>query len=368
MTLSVSIRHRQGAFTLDAAFESRGRLIALFGPSGSGKSTLVNIIAGLIRPEQGRVAIGDRVLVDSASGQFVPPHRRRIGYVFQDARLFPHLSVAQNLRYGRWFTPTADRYVEPRAVIDLLGVGHLLERRPAMLSGGEKSRVAIGRALLASPKLILMDEPFASLDDARKAEIFPYIERLRDELNIPIVYVSHSVAEVARLATDVVVLSGGRVQSAGPAASVLSHAYVLPEVDPAEAGALVELELLEPDDGYGLSLLRSSGGVWRLPRIDAAPGTRHRARVRARDVMLATKRPAHVSALNMLAGTVAEIVDAGPSDVVVAIASGSDLISARITRRSLDQLALKPGSKAFALVKSVTLAGTGPAPAGDDRQ
>jgi len=363
MTLSVNVRHRQGEFTVDAAFESRGRLTALFGQSGSGKSTLVNIIAGLIRPDEGRVEVDDRVLSDSKAGRFVPTHQRRIGYVFQDARLFPHLSVAQNLAFGRWFTPTADRYVDQRSVVDLLGIGNLLDRRPAMLSGGEKSRVAIGRALLASPKLMLMDEPFASLDEARKAEIFPYIERLRDELNIPIVYVSHSVAEVARLATDVVVLASGRVQSSGPAPAVLSQANVLPEADRAEAGALVELELVEADDGYGLSLLHSSGGEWRLPHVDAPPGAKLRARVRARDVMLATERPAGISALNVLAGTVAEITEAGPAEVVVSIASGHDLIPARITRRSLQTLGLTPGAPAFALVKSITLTEATRAPA-----
>ena len=194
MTVLVDISHRLGDFAVDASFESAGRLTALFGPSGSGKTTLINLIAGLIRPDRGRIAVDGRRLVDTDAGLFVPKHRRRIGMVFQDARLFPHMSVAGNLRYGRWFTPGAERYADFDAVVELLGIGHLLDRRPAKLSGGEKQRVAIGRALLASPKLLLMDEPLASLDEARKAEILPYIERLRDETKIPIVYVSHSVA------------------------------------------------------------------------------------------------------------------------------------------------------------------------------
>ncbi|RVD67674.1 ATP-binding cassette domain-containing protein, partial [Mesorhizobium sp. M4A.F.Ca.ET.029.04.2.1] len=177
MTLLVEIGHRLGDFAIDASFESAGRLTALFGPSGSGKSTLINLIAGLIRPERGRIAVDGRVLVDTDTGAFVPMHKRRIGIVFQDARLFPHLSVAGNLRYGRWFTPASERYADIDGVVDLLGIGHLLDRRPAKLSGGEKQRVAIGRALLASPKLLLMDEPMASLDEARKAEILPYVER-----------------------------------------------------------------------------------------------------------------------------------------------------------------------------------------------
>ena len=190
MTLSVDIHHRVGDFALEARFESAGRLTALFGPSGSGKSTLINLIAGLIPPGRGRIAIDGRVLVDTAARIFVPVHRRRIGMVFQDARLFPHMSVAGNLRYGRWFTPSSERYAKMDAVIDLLGIAHLLDRRPAKLSGGEKQRVAIGRALLASPRLLLMDEPLASLDEARRAEILPYIERLRDGAGVPILLVT----------------------------------------------------------------------------------------------------------------------------------------------------------------------------------
>jgi molybdate transport system ATP-binding protein len=362
MTLAVSVQHKQGDFELDAAFESKGRLTALFGPSGSGKSTLINAIAGLISPDRGRITVDERVMSDTDRRVFLPVHRRRIGYVFQDARLFPHLSVTQNLNYGRWFTPAADRYVEPGAVIELLGIGHLLDRKPAMLSGGEKSRVAIGRALLTSPKLMLMDEPFASLDDARKAEIFPYIERLRDEFGIPIVYVSHSIAEVARLATDVVVLAEGKVRASGPAGSVFARPDLLPRSDQSEAGALVELEMVARDDGYGLSLLRSSGGEWRLPLVDALPGDRLRARVRARDVMIATTAPAGVSALNVLKGEIADVTDDGPANVIVTIRAGDDLIPARITRRSVDQLSLKVGGKVFALVKSVTLDGANRAP------
>ncbi|MGN6143548.1 MAG: molybdenum ABC transporter ATP-binding protein, partial [Mesorhizobium sp.] len=223
MTLAIDIAHRQGNFMLETQFESAGRLTALFGPSGSGKSSLINIIAGLAKPERGRVVVDGRVLVDTEKRVFVPRHKRRVGLVFQDARLFPHMSVAANLRYGRFFTPAAERYARQDAVVDLLGIGALLDRRPSGLSGGEKQRVAIGRALIASPRLILMDEPLASLDEPRKAEILPYIERLRDETKVPIVYVSHSVAEVAQLATDVVLLSAGKVAASGPAADVLQR-------------------------------------------------------------------------------------------------------------------------------------------------
>jgi molybdate transport system ATP-binding protein len=214
MSIAVSITHRQGDFSLDVAFEADARVVALFGPSGSGKTTVLNIIAGLVRPKQARVVVQDRVLSDTQRGIFVPPHKRRVGYVFQDGRLFPHLTVRRNLAYGRWFTPPAAHWAKPDEVVALLGIGHLLDRSPRTLSGGEKQRVAIGRALLASPRLLLMDEPLASLDETRKRETLPYIERIRDELSIPIVYVSHSLAEVERLTDTIVRLEAGRVASA----------------------------------------------------------------------------------------------------------------------------------------------------------
>lgn len=218
MSLDIAVRHRNGDFTLDLAFRSDARITALFGPSGSGKSTLLNVIAGLTAPDEARVAADGRVLVDTASGIAVPVHRRRVGYVFQDARLFPHLTVARNLTYGRWFTHRAERYGSFDEIVDLLGIRPLLARRPATLSGGEKQRVAIGRALLASPRLLLMDEPLASLDAARKAETLPYLERLRDDLSIPMVYVSHSLDEVRRLTDAIVHLDGGRLASPLPSA------------------------------------------------------------------------------------------------------------------------------------------------------
>src|SRR3954467_3345664 len=213
--IEIAVHHRLGAFALDAAFASEGGLTALFGRSGSGKTSLVNIIAGLIRPERGRVVVNRETLTDTERGLFVPPKKRRVGYVFQEGRLFPHMTVRQNLLYGRWFAPRkireSGRPGEIDHVIELLGIGGLLGRRPANLSGGEKQRVAIGRALLARPRLLVMDEPLAALDEARKAEILPYIERLRDTAGVPIVYVSHAIAEVARLATTLVVLSEGQV-------------------------------------------------------------------------------------------------------------------------------------------------------------
>lgn len=358
MTISINIAQKLGTFSLDAQFESSGRLVALFGPSGSGKTSLVNLLGGLARPDSGRIVVDGRVLTDVEAGIFVPVHKRRIGYVFQDARLFPHLSVAQNLRYGRFFTPASDRYADFDVMVDLLGIKHLLDRRPGYLSGGEKQRVAIGRALIASPRLILMDEPLAALDEARKIEILPYIERLRDETKIPIVYVSHSVAEVARLATDIVALSAGKITAHGAASSVLTR------LDPSageydEASALIELEMVTPDDGHGLSLLRSHGGEWWLPKIDIPTGARARVRVRARDVMLATTKPQGISALNVIAARISAISNGngtggnGPQ-ALVRLEHGDGELVARVTRRSLETLALAPGQEVFAIVKAVT--------------
>jgi molybdate transport system ATP-binding protein len=363
VTLLVDIGHRLGNFDLSAAFESSGRLTALYGASGSGKTSLINIIAGLIRPDRGKVSVDGKVLSDSDAGIFVPPHRRGIGYVFQEARLFPHLTVDQNLRYGRWFTAPARRYVGHGDVVELLGIGHLLKRMPHNLSGGERQRVAIGRALLASPRLLLMDEPLASLDDARKAEILPFIERLRDEANVPIVYVSHSITEVLRLATDVIVLSAGRVVAAGPAAAVLADRALLADADKGEAGSLIELTVRSHDDEFGLTELNSAQGIWRLPRIAAEAGRKLRVRVRARDVMLATQEPKGISALNVLACTIQGIAETSAADALVTLESGRDIILARTTRKSIHDLKLKPGKKVFALVKSVTFDPNDPAQA-----
>jgi len=213
--LSVDVERRLGDFSIAARFQTAAGVPGLFGPSGAGKTTLTNMIAGLIAPECGRVTLADHVLFDSEQRINVPAHRRRIGYVFQEGRLFPHLTVAANLDYGRRMSRLAPDPVDWQHVVDLLDIGHLLERRPGKLSGGERQRVAVGRALLMRPRLLLLDEPLASLDAARKREILPYLERLRDEASVPMVYVSHHAGELRRIATHVVRLDAGRVMAAG---------------------------------------------------------------------------------------------------------------------------------------------------------
>jgi molybdate transport system ATP-binding protein len=278
--------------------------------------------------------------------------------VFQEGRLFPHLTVRQNLLYGRWF---ARRFVkrepsrpgEVEHVIDLLGIGDLLARRPANLSGGEKQRVAIGRALLAHPRLLVMDEPLASLDEARKAEILPYIERLRDETRIPIVYVSHQVAEVARLATTLVVLSEGRVAAMGPTAAIMGRIDLFPLTGRAEAGAILSTRVAEHDIRFGLTTLRAAAGDLRVPYIDMRLGTRLRVRIRARDVMIALSPPDGLSALNVLPGIVAEVGRADGPIVEIRLDCAGEALVARLTRRSVETLGLEPGREVYAVIKSI---------------
>ncbi len=343
-----------GGFSLDLAFTAPEGVTALFGRSGSGKTSVVNAVAGLLRPDAGRIAVDGRVLVDRAAGVWLPPHRRRVGYVFQEGRLFPHLDVRANLLYGARFAPRDAEGPEFDAVVGMLGLGGLLRRGPAALSGGEKQRVAVGRALLSKPRVLLMDEPLAALDEARKDEILPYLERLREVTRLPVLYVSHSVAEVARLATTVVMLQGGRVLRAGPVGEVLSDPDAVPGLGVREAGAVLEARL-EAQETDGLSVLAISGGRLWLPRIEAAIGARLRLRIHAQDVMLALARPEGVSALNILAVEVVSVrIGEGPG-AVVQLRCGQDLLLARITRRSAEALGLVPGMACHAVLKSVAV-------------
>jgi molybdate transport system ATP-binding protein len=353
--LEVEIKHRLGRFALDVGFASGAGLTALFGRSGAGKTSVVNIIAGLIRPERGRVVVDGNVLLDTARGIFVPMHRRRIGYIFQEGRLFPHLTVRQNLLYGRWFSRRGARQATIGEVGALLGIEHLLDRRPGALSGGEKQRVAIGRALLSNPRLLLMDEPLAALDTPRKDEILPYIERLRDEAGIPIVYVSHAIAEVTRLATTMVLMSEGKVDAVGPVTELMGRLDLYPRTGRFEAGAVIETRVAGHDSVYGLTHLSCAAGEIRVPRLDLPEGAAVRVRIRARDVIVATTLPTGLSALNALPGRVAEIGgDLGPvRDLRIAIAGGSVL--ARVTYRSLSELDLTPGRAVFVIIKSVAV-------------
>ncbi len=352
LDLDIQIRRRD--FSLQARFQAEGGLTALFGRSGAGKTSVVECLAGLLRPESGHIRIGGLALFDHAAGIDLAPERRRVGYVFQSGRLFPHLRVLGNLQYGLKRTPAAERRLGIDDVVGMLGIEALLDRYPATLSGGEKQGVAIGRALLMSPNLLLMDEPLAALDADRKAEILPFIERLRDHAGIPIVYVSHAVDEVIRLADTMVVLSDGRTVAAGEVEDLMSRLDLRPFTGRFAAGAVLTVWVIGHDETYGLTELGfGAGSIW-APAVDLARGTPLRLRIRARDVSLSLTPPTGTATLNVLPGTIVDIEGAaqgGGPHVDVLVNVGAPLI-ARITRRAVDSLGLRPGQQVYAAIKT----------------
>lgn len=338
---------------LDLLLPGRG-VTALFGPSGCGKTTCLRAVAGLQRVCGARIAIGGELWQDDASGVFVPVHRRALGYVFQEASLFPHLSVRGNLDYALRRVPRGSRRVEFEQAVALLGLVSLLERRPSELSGGERQRVAIARALLCSPTLLLMDEPLAALDALSKATILPYLERLHDALAIPVLYVTHAIEEVARLADHLVLLDAGRVVASGSLDEVLTR-LDLPTAVGDDSGAVIKARIGCHDTRYAQTRLDFDGGSLWVAQIDKPEGGSVRVRVLARDVSLALQAAAASSILNILPARVREIRDDGPDRVKVSLSLGAVTLLARITRRSRDLLALQPGLSLFAQVKSVAL-------------
>lgn len=346
-------------FTLDVDLALPGRGIsALFGHSGSGKTTCLRALAGLERPPGGYCAVAGEVWQDDARGIFVPTHRRAIGYVFQEASLFPHLNARGNLEFGQKRAPRSAGPDTPAfavdAVADLLGIAHLLERRPDELSGGERQRVAIARALLAAPRLLLMDEPLAALDLKRKLEILPYLERLHDELAIPMIYVSHAPDEVARLADHLVLLAEGRAVASGPVADTLCR-LDLPPAFADNVGTVVTATVAE-HEADDLTRLEFPGGYVHVSRRREAIGQSLRCRIHARDVSLALVPPARSSILNCLPATVANLAPAdAPGHVLVRLDAGGSPLLARITRRSAEALALAPGRAVYAQIKAVAL-------------
>jgi molybdate transport system ATP-binding protein len=353
--IDIDIVQQLGAFRLDVRFSAEAPIVGLFGPSGSGKTSVINAIAGISTPADGHIRINGTDLYDSKASVNVAIEQRRVGYVFQDPLLFPHLSVEANLLYGHHRRQRTERFVEPPRVIELLGLGSLLQRKPRLLSGGEKQRVAIGRALLAQPRILLMDEPLAALDVARKAEILDYVERLRDEFHIPIVYVSHSAAEIARLADAVVVIEQGKCAAVGDAESILGRLELKQQIDRYEAASLLDAVVTAHDSRDQLTTLTFDGGELLVPTLDAALGERVRARVRARDVSIALTRPADISVLNILPGRVAAVAEASGAVVDIHIEVGGTNLIARITRRSAQHLGIRAGLEIYALIKAVSL-------------
>lgn len=351
MTLDLSLRQQLGDFALDVAFAAPAGVTVLFGPSGSGKSSIIRAVAGLSCPDQGHIRVAGRAVYDSAAGVNLPPHKRRLGVVFQDGRLFSHLTVQQNLNYGRWFAPRGAAAPHFRDVVDLLGIGHLLARRPSALSGGERQRVAIGRALLCAPDMILADEPLSALDEGRRAEILPYFEALRDAALVPILYVSHSSAEVARLATTVVALHQGRILAIGSARQILGRADVV-----GGAASVIAAKFIR-QGADGLCEYSTEAGPIIVPSGGAAqPNAVSQLRIAAQDVMLARAHPRQISALNILSGHITAITAQDGQAVLVALQKGDAIVLARITQRSATALDLQVGQQCYAIVKTVALA------------
>ncbi len=355
--LEVSARKSFGQFQLDACFDlPTPGVVALFGRSGSGKSSVINVIAGLLEPDSGRVALGETVLLDTSQRIDMPPERRRIGYVFQDARLFPHLRVAANLHYARK-RARAQPFVQLDAVVDLLDLGGLMQRRTHQLSGGERQRVAIGRALLSQPRLLLLDEPLAALDAARREEVLPYLESLRDRLSIPMVYVSHDFDDVLRLATHLVLMESGKTVAQGSMAHMSLHAGVRAIIGADAVGAIIDGTVLGIDPLSGLTRVHVGDGELKVKSVSSVPGAKLRVQLLARDLIVATQRPEHLSVRNALSGIIKEVTGDDADSDLIAIDIGGALVMARITKAATRELALAVGQSAWLLVKAVSLRG-----------
>lgn len=353
MSIRAIFRSRVGDFSLDVdlTIPAKG-VTALFGPSGCGKTTLLRAVAGLERFPGGVLRIGDDVWQDDQT--FVPTHLRSLGYVFQEPSLFPHLTVRANVEYGSRRTPVRERTIAPSDAIDLLGIGSLLERRPDALSGGERQRVAIARALAASPRLLLMDEPLNALDEPRKREILPFLDRLHRDLEIPVVYVSHSTDEVARLADHLVLLETGRVVVSGSIADVMTN-LDLPLARGDDAEALVETVVAGHDGEFRLTFLDFSGGRITVPHMERPVGYPIRVRIAARDVSLTLEEQSETSILNIFPTVVDALTPIGPAQMIVRVIAGDVPILARVTRKSASLLRLEEGKRVFVQAKSIAV-------------
>jgi len=354
--LEIDVSRRQGDFTLDMAFTAGAGVTALFGRSGSGKTSLVNMVAGLSRPDRGRIEVDGKVLFDTAAGIDLPPEARRLGYVFQEHRLFPHLSVRDNLCFGMNRLPMAERRIGLDHVVAVLGIGALLDRRPTGLSGGEKQRVAIGRALLASPRILLMDEPLASLDGGRKNDLLPFIAGLSRQFDIPIVYVSHSMEEVLRLADTLALIDAGRLAAIGPVEELLSSPTYAALTGHGEAGSVIAATLSGEDSDFGISTLAFPGGALKVGRLALPVGTPVRVRIHAQDVAIALTPPVGLSVRNRLSALVRSVTPLDGTQVDVMLDCGGCSLWSRITAEAQSELRLQPGMAVTALVKSLTIA------------
>jgi molybdate transport system ATP-binding protein len=361
-SIHLQIQMNRSAFMLDVDLQLPVQgITAIFGASGSGKTTLLRTVAGLEKNQQGRIQIGAHIWQDTQQGIDLPTWQRPLGYVFQESSLLPHLTVSENLNFGlkralkTSGNVSSDAAKALQASIELLGIGNLLQRMPDQLSGGERQRVAIARAIAMQPQLLLMDEPLASLDAPRRQEIFPWLSKLRDELKMPMLYVTHSADEVARLADHLVVLDKGSVKAQGPVSTVLTQ-VVNPVVVGDDAGALIAGHIGQVDTQWHLSRIDFEGGCVWMRDAGLPVGKAVRIRILARDVSLATSEPQNTSIQNQLLGTIQSITpDAHPSQVMVVLKCGAEEVLARVTKRAVDELALQVGQTVWAQVKSVAL-------------
>lgn len=336
---------------IDLALPDTG-VTAIFGPSGSGKTTLLRLIAGLETIPDGQISFRNQLWQDRNT--FMPVHERGVGYVFQEPSLFPHLTIQQNLEYGFKRLPDGDKRVSLDEVIKLLNIDSLLKRDPHTLSGGEQQRVAIARTLAASPQLLLMDEPLSSLDNKLKQEILPYLEILHRELAIPVIYVSHATDEVARLADTLVVLRKGEVLGTGPIQEMLTR-LDLPLSHRGDAETLIHATVLDIDETYGLTRLENSGHIFSVTGTDLVPGTSVRLRIAAHDVSLTLAKQSGTSIQNIFPVTITELMEENAAQYLVKVSLGDNPVLARLTRKSVEELAIKPGQSVFAQIKSVAV-------------
>lgn len=354
--LDLSVQRRQGEFRVDVTLDAGTGVTALFGRSGSGKSSVINMVAGLYRPDSGHIRVDGKVLFDAAKGVDLAPEKRRLGYVFQEGRLFPHLSVQSNLSFGMNRVPAGERSIAFEDVVEVLGIAHLLDRRPAKLSGGEKQRVAIGRALLASPRILLMDEPLAALDSQRKAELLPFIGTLSRQFAIPIVYVSHSMDEVLRLADTLVLMDEGKARAVGAVEDLLSRPDLRPLTGRYEAGAVIRATVAGHDQGRGITRLAFPGGTLLVGELATAAGAEIRLRIHARDVSIALDPPTRISTRNVLPAVVKSVAEGESWLYDVMLDCGGTDIWSQITAQAQSHLNLRPGMPVHALIKALTVA------------
>jgi|TARA_Y100000588_G_scaffold304879_1_gene327984 molybdate transport system ATP-binding protein len=356
MSLSVNIQNSLGEFSLNADFYCDKGVTALFGKSGAGKTSIVQLIAGLIQPDNGKIIIDDEIVFDKEKRINLPAEDRRVGYVFQESRLFPHMIVRKNLNFGMRRRKRAGFNTLPfDDVVDILGISNLLERGTYSLSGGERQRIALGRALLSGPRLLLMDEPLAALDIERRWEIIPFIERIHRQFDIPVIYVSHSVDEILQLADNMVLLNEGQVIAAGSIESVMNRPDLASISGMGDPSSVIQAHIKKLDTANGLAILAFDSGEFCVPARNLEVNARVRVRIRARDVSIALKKPEGISVLNIFPGTVQHITNKDEIQVDLSVQVGNEVIWAQITHKSLHDLQIKPGSDVFVMVKAMAI-------------